>query len=212
MAENRLIAIGDIHGEYHKLDNLIQKIKPVNSDTIVFTGDYIDHGKNSKYVIDYLIELSKKTNCIFLMGNHEDLLLKAKSNELKDVANWYLTGGFSTFKDYGEDVSNIFKTHGQFFENLKLYYITDNYFFVHGGINSGKSVDEQTKEDLLWIRYSFINYPHQLKQKVIFGHTPFETPYIDDDKIGIDTGCGKSEDAKLTAFICYEEKFIQSDI
>ena len=62
----RLIAIGDIHGEYH----LIQKIKPDSLDTIIFTGDYIDYGKNSKFVIDYLIELSKTTNCIFLKGNH----------------------------------------------------------------------------------------------------------------------------------------------
>ena len=211
MNSSRLIAIGDIHGEYDKLDNLIQKIAPAKDDTIVFTGDYIDHGKNSKLVIDYLIKLSKTINCIFLKGNHESLLITAKNNELRDVANWYVVGGFKTLKNYGGSVDNIFRTHGEFFENLKLYHMTDKYFFVHGGINSSKSLDEQTEDDLLWIRHSFINYPHNLKQKVVFGHTPFDKPYIGKDKIGIDTGCGKYKDAKLTAFICDDEIFIQSD-
>jgi len=208
---NRLIAIGDIHGEYDKLDNLIQKIAPTKDDTIIFTGDYIDHGKNSKFVINYLIELSKTINCIFLKGNHESLLLTAKSNELRDVANWYMVGGFKTLKNYGGSVDDIFSTHGEFFENLKLYYMTDKYFFVHGGVKPDKTFEEQAEDDFLWIREEFIKNPHRLKQKVVFGHTPFDKPYIDKDKIGIDTGCGKYKDAKLTAFICNDEIFIQSD-
>ena len=75
-----------------------------------------------------------------------------------------------------------------------------------------KTIEEQTDEDLLWIRDKFIDNRHNLKQKVIFGHTPFCEPYVEDDKIGIDTGCGKEENAKLTAFICNEEVFIQSDL
>ncbi len=208
---NRLIAIGDIHGECHKLENLIRKIKPMANDTIVFTGDYIDYGKNSKTVIDDLIELSKTTNCIFLKGNHEDMLLRAESNKLSDVADWYLVGGFKTLKDYGGEVNDVFRTHGKFFHDLKTYYMTDKYFFVHAGINPDKPLKEQIEDDMLWIRYDFINYPHLLKQKIIFGHTPFEKPYIAKDKIGIDTRCGKYKDAKLTAFICDEEIFVQSD-
>lgn len=62
----RLIAIGDIHGEIEKLNSLLDKIKPKKDDTLVFLGDYIDRGKNSKEVIEKLLELSKKTHCIFL--------------------------------------------------------------------------------------------------------------------------------------------------
>ena len=72
----RLIAIGDIHGEIEKLNELLNQLAPQKDDTLVFLGDYIDRGLNSKEVINCLIELSKNTNCIFLKGNHEDLLLK----------------------------------------------------------------------------------------------------------------------------------------
>ena len=127
------------------------------------------------------------------------------------LPTWYIEGGFKTLKDYGEEVNDIFKTHGDFFENLKLYHMTDEYFFVHGGINPNKPFDKQDEDDFLWIRHEFINNPHQLKQKVVFGHTVFAEPYLSEDKVGIDTGCGKNKDAKLTAFICREEIFIQSD-
>ena len=70
MKKGRLIAIGDIHGEFYKLENLLKKLDLKNNDTCVFTGDYIDMGKYSKDVVSRLIELSKETNCIFLKGNH----------------------------------------------------------------------------------------------------------------------------------------------
>ena len=79
MENGRLIAIGDIHGEYYKLENLIKKLDLKSNDTCVFTGDYIDLGEYSRDVVSRLIELSKEINCIFLKGNHEDLLLKANN-------------------------------------------------------------------------------------------------------------------------------------
>ena len=212
MKKGRLIAIGDIHGEFYKLENLLKKLDLKNNDTCVFTGDYIDMGKYSKDVVSRLIELSKETNCIFLKGNHEDMLLKAKNNEFKAVANWYLMGGDTTLKSYGEEVKDIFNIHGKFFENLKINYITDKYFFVHGGINPDKPYKEQTEKDFLWYRHDFIEKTFGIPQKVVFGHTNCVEPYIDKYSIGIDTGCGKLEDAKLTAFICYDEIFIQSDV
>ena len=63
---------------------------------------------------------------------------------------------------------------------------------------------------MLLIRGNFLDHKHNLKQKVIFGHTPFKTPYIEDDKIGINTGCGIMPDAPITAYICNENKFMTS--
>ena len=82
--------------------------------------------------------------------------------------------------------------------------------FVHAGINTKKELSEQTKDDLLWIREEFLDNSHNLPYKIIFGHTPFIEPLILNDKIGIDTGCGKEKDLPLTAFICDSETFIRS--
>lgn len=209
---SRLIAVGDIHGEIEKLNSLLEKLNLKASDTIVFLGDYIDRGHNSKEVIDRLLKLSKITNCVFLKGNHEDMLLKTRiSKSEDDITHWLLSGGVTTYDNYG-DYPTIFNLHGNFFENLKPYYLTEKYLFVHAGINPKKSLESQTDDDLFWIRENFINYPHKFKQTVIFGHTPFIKPYCESRKIGIDTGCGKIPNAPLTALICGNtQDFINSD-
>ena len=208
----RLIAIGDIHGEIEKLKELLNQLAPQKDDTLVFLGDYIDRGLNSKEVINCLIELSKKTNCIFLKGNHEDLLLKVLQtrNEI-DILNWLIAGGRTTLDNYGS-LENIFKLHNDFFNNLKPYYITKDYLFVHAGINPNKLLEEQDEYDLLWIRDNFIYRKHKLKQKIVFGHTPFTEPYFDDNKIGINTCCGNEADDYITALVCGEEYFITSEL
>ena len=84
----RKFAVGDIHGCLHLLKKLIDIIQPTNEDTIIFLGDYIDRGPDSKGVIDFLIDLKDKTNCIFLIGNHEDMMLqylKSYRNKVKKL-------------------------------------------------------------------------------------------------------------------------------
>lgn len=93
---------------------------------------------------------------------------------------------------------------------MQDYYLTDDYLFVHAGICGSKDLNQQTLDDLLWIRDDFIYKPHCLKQKIIFGQTPFDNPYVDADKIGIDTGCGH-DGGYLTSIICGEENFITSE-
>ena len=210
MKKGRLIAIGDIHGDIEKLNLLLKKLMPEKSDTVVFLGDYIDRGLHSKEVIERLLELSQKTKCIFLKGNHEDMLLKIlRTKKEEDIAEWLMMGGITTYDNYG-DFPTLFKLHRDFFKNLQLYYMTDDYLFVHAGIRPDKPLEEQEKEDFLWIRDNFIDKKHCLKQKIIFGHTPFKEPYVATDKIGINTGCGIDEDGYLTAFICGEERFVKS--
>ena len=207
---SRLIAVGDIHGDVFKLNCLLEQINLTKNDTLVFLGDYIDRGENSKEVVERLLMLSQNTKCIFLKGNHENILqniIKFKSKEA--YAHWYLSEGDKTLNSYGK-FEEILKLHGDFFKNLQDYYLTDDYLFVHAGIRRGKDLNLQTLEDFLWIRDDFIYKPHGLKQKIIFGHTPFDNPYVDVDKIGIDTGCGY-DDGYLTAIICGEENFITSE-
>ena len=208
----RHIAITDIHGEKEKLENLLAKIKLYPTDTIVFMGDYIDRGPDSKGVVDTIIDLGNRYNCVYLIGSHEYALLHSKDDDYYQFLfdNY---GGPATERSYG-GFNNIFKIHGDFFKSLKFYHLTDKYLFVHAGINPDYPLDKQNEVDLVYIRGKFIYSKHKLPQKIIFGHTEFDKPYIDNGKIGIDLGCGKYRQAKLCALILNEdgrEEFVYSD-
>lgn len=212
------IVIGDIHGEIDKLNNLLNNIKPKVSDTLVFLGDYIDDGKDSVAVIERLLQLQyDHHNCIFLKGDHEQKFLKAlETFSEEDITNSLVNGGAETLKQYLQMKNDNFyleqfKRHINFFKNLKNYYVSEDYIFVHAGINPFKSLNEQTEDDLLHIKNEFIFAKNYQTKKIIFGHTVFDGGFIKDNKIGIDTGCGTDKDVRLTAYICKENKFIQSD-
>ena len=209
MNSSRIIAITDIHGESGKLNDLIAKLDVKPDDTIVFMGDYIDRGPDSKGVIDKIISMSDVCNCIYLKGSHEYAYLEArKGDEYYDYLFWTY-GGVQTAQSYGS-FENIYKVHGEFLDSLKPYYMTEKYLFIHAGIRPGVPFEAQDEHDFYYIRQQFINNKHNLPQKIIFGHTEFKEPLVQPDKICIDTGCGKFPDAPLTAIVLPEEKFVQS--
>ncbi len=209
---SRYIAITDIHGELEKLESVLSKINTKPDDIFVFMGDYIDRGPDSKGVVDRIIEQSNYNKCIYLIGSHEYALLHSPSDDYyKYLFDNY--GGPATIRSYGS-FNNIFRIHGDFFRSLKFYYLTDKYLFVHAGINPNYSLEDQDETDLVYIRGKFIYSKHNLPQKIIFGHTEFDEPLIQEDKICIDLGCGKYPHAKLCALILEEngqENFIYSD-
>jgi serine/threonine protein phosphatase 1 len=193
---NKIFAIGDIHGCLEKLEDLMSKIViDRHKDTIVFIGDYIDRGKSSKEVVDYVIKLQnqcKKVVC--LLGNHEQMFMHYLDgvNEGLYLGN----GGRATLDSYDILVSdNIEKRkakvpleHRKFFKSLLPYYETDKYIFVHAGIRPEVPLNEQAIDDLLWIRFEFIHNENDFGKTVVFGHTPMRDLMIDKNKIGIDTG------------------------
>ena len=208
----RFIAISDIHGELKKLESVLSKINPCPDDTFVFLGDYIDRGPDSKGVVNKIIEISKNFKTITLIGSHEYALLHAPKDDYYHYLFWNY-GGPATVKSYGGNFDNILSVHGDFYKNLKFYHLTEEYLFVHAGINPRYSLENQSEVDLVYIRSTFYNNKHHLKQKIIFGHTEFEKPLIQDDKICIDLGCGKYKNAKLCALILNngKEEFVYSD-
>jgi len=193
---NKIFAIGDIHGCFDKLQKLVQKL-PVDQqlDTLVFIGDYIDRGSSSKEVVDYVIELKGKfNNVICLTGNHEQMFLNYLAGT--DEAMYLYNGGDKTLLSYGmlpyapplERKAAIPLSHLLFFKSLLPYYETEEYIFVHAGLMPGLSLRRQTIHDVLWVRQEFIHSDYDFGKKVIFGHTPFRSPLIETNKIGIDTG------------------------
>ena len=193
---NKIFAIGDIHGCFDKLQRLILEIKadPVN-DTLVFIGDYIDRADGGRDVVDYILKLKKTfQNVICLRGNHESMLLRFLDGVEDDI--YLANGGFATLKAYGISRSDVPKVrkkkippdHLKFFKTLLPYYETDKFIFVHAGLIPGRELNEQSLYDMQWIRQTFIDSDDDFGKRVVFGHTHFSEPLVEDNKIGIDTG------------------------
>lgn len=188
----KIFAVGDIHGLLDKLKMLIDSLPIKKNDLLIFLGDYIDRGPNSKEVVDFLINLKKERDeklTIFLKGNHESMFLDYL--EGRNIETFFYNGGRETIKSYSQDgVFSVPLEHMNFFKNLLPFYQTENYIFVHAGLRPGVAIDNQVEEDLCWIRSDFIFSDYNFGKKVIFGHTPSKTfmPYFDKYKIGIDTG------------------------
>ncbi len=211
----RKFAIGDIHGCLDKLEDLLGKIDPKPDDCLIFLGDYIDRGENTKGVIDALIKLSSHCKCIFLRGNHEDMLIEYMafgSNRSMFRAN----GGDKTVLSYtgkktasGRILTEMMpRDHKDFMKELKWMHEDDSHIYVHAGIRAGIPLKMQDVMDLIWIRGEFHETPTGLDKKIIFGHCPFTKPFVRDDKIGIDTGAVYGR--YLTAIEIPSERFIFS--
>ncbi len=208
--------IGDIHGEITKLKNLLKNIYQIDSCAkLVFLGDYVNKGENSKKVLDYLITLQ---NSIFLMGNHEYYFLEyLKNGTYADKLQKY--AGSTTFIDFDMDLNCIqekfYIPYKSFFDNLKAYYITEHYFVSHAGVTptfAKKKLSDIPLKEFLFNRYDFFNYQKKIHGRIaIFGHTGFNYPYYDGYKIGIDTAAVYSKESRLTAFCLEEEFFINNE-
>jgi serine/threonine protein phosphatase 1 len=218
----RIYAVGDIHGRADLLKRLIDDLEQdiasggfEGRPILIFLGDYIDRGFQSKEVISVLLgESLSRFETYFLKGNHEAAMLQF----LNDPAigpRWAEYGGIETLVSYGvqpprtrtnlddwarasdELKARLPVEHRQFLANLDLSVRVGDYVFVHAGVRPGTPLDQQTEQDLLWIREEFLDDRHYLGAVVVHGHTPAAQPYRDGRRIGIDTGAYLS--GRLTA-------------
>lgn len=216
----RKIVVGDIHGCYSELKILIEELKAKGKynhkqDRLIFLGDYIDRGDDSREVIKYVRELERENkNVIALMGNHEDMLLEYFDNGSRS----WLYNGYQTTIDSYKGYDEEFLDDIYWMNNLPLYFEDDNFIYVHAGINKSLPTEKQSKDTLLWIREAFYRNKKRNKKTVIFGHTPtelmvnrkhtdsiYDKPlFNDDNSIGIDTGCVFG--GMLTALIINNDK------
>lgn len=216
MSDREYVAIGDIHGCSHSLYAIIKKIEKYEDRQFVFVGDYIDRGPDSKRVVDILLEFSKFRDCVFLRGNHEQMLLDAYASG--DLDLWLMNGGRTTLESYDikYDKFTLPDKHLKFYHATRMYYETDDYFFVHAGLAPDRTIaqsvnDEGEVQEFLWQRSHLNAYDTPWEKKVVFGHTPRPQPIKKENMLGIDTGCVYNSlgYGKLTAVLLPEEKFIQ---
>lgn len=183
--------IGDIHGEIEALKRIISKIdyEPAE-DKLIFLGDYIDRGSSAYEVYKYIKKIDNDKN-IFLRGNHEEMMIDAVLND-GNRQLWYHNGGQKTEMSFPN--SSKLKEAAQFFNNLPYYHSNEDYIFVHAGLKPDKMLKEQTKHDLVWIRYEFLGAKAEdfkEKRTIVAGHTPVGEVEFKDNKILLDTGAGK---------------------
>jgi len=207
-------AVGDVHGRLDLLDPLIRQIaadvlhqRPTRRPLLVFVGDYVDRGLESKGVIDRILALRAETGFEVrtLKGNHEEAMINFLNNAAAGP-EWCEYGGAQTLASYGvaqpklrgdapdwertrEDFGRLIPaSHLEFLSGLELLLTVGDYVFVHAGLRPGVSIEEQDPHDLMWIRDVFLNDRRPFEKVVVHGHTPEEEPYVGSSRIGIDTG------------------------
>jgi serine/threonine protein phosphatase 1 len=194
-AGGRLFAIGDIHGCVDELTTMLNAIAPARGDTIVFVGDYVDRGPAARDVIELLLECRQgEAEYVFLKGNHEDMMLSFLGLPGHYGESFLFNGGAPTLESYGVPegapaLERIPPRHVDFLKTLATSYLHPPYLFVHAGISPLRQLEEQSVEDMLWIRQEFIFNAHPVGATVVFGHTPMRAVMVDlPYKLGIDTG------------------------
>lgn len=189
---NRKLVIGDIHGGLRALHQIMDRAKVTTDDTLIFLGDYVDGWSQSPEVIDFLIDLSKKQNCIFIRGNHDELLFDwlSSNNENIDESMWFKHGGEATVLAYDTVSETKKKRHIEFLQSLQDYYLDEqNRLFIHAGFTNMNGIEYEYFPKLfywdrtLWetalaldatiSKESFL-YPKRLKlyNEIYIGHTP----------------------------------------
>lgn len=224
----RILTCSDIHGEIHKLYNVLYdaNYNPKN-DQLILLGDYIDRGPYSKETIEFVIDLVEG-GAIALKGNHEDMFINALQNhsindildsyynhkhlslslfeiEGDDLLLWLRNGGGDTIDSFNGDGSLMKKHALWMIEKLKLYHETHNYIFVHAGLEPDTPLEWQEEETMLWSRSTD---PINLGKTVIHGHTRLDDIWSVNDHIFIDTGAtygGKLTLLELPTMKTYED-------
>jgi serine/threonine protein phosphatase 1 len=229
--DHRVYAIGDIHGRRDLLDALLDQIEKDCLGTpqtiiLVFLGDYVDRGPDSKGVIDRLLTLPARFEKKVLRGNHDQALL----DFLADAAayeSWCDFGADETLISYGVrpprnhslstfgDARDRFAAalpadHLHFLQTLPLSWEFGDYFFAHAGVRPGAPLNEQKEDDLLWIREEFLNSSEDFGKVVVHGHTPTDSPVKRTNRIGVDTGAYLT--GRLTAVVLegQSQRFLQT--
>lgn len=217
----RVYAVGDVHGRADLLDGLLEQIEADaathegGKPSLVFLGDYVDRGLQSRQVIDRLLALPRQRfDLYFLLGNHEAAMLEFLERP-ETGFSWFALGGAETMFSYGVRVPTLKAGHGElrqaanalrrampaahleFLKRLSLYVRLGDYLFVHAGLRPGRPLSKQSEQDMLSIREPFLKSRARWPYIVVHGHSPVTEAKRTHRRIALDTGAYAT--GKLTA-------------
>lgn len=193
------VAIGDIHGCLAELEALLAKVDktyPLNTVKLVFLGDYVDRGPDSKGVIRAVRDLiTEYPDTIALRGNHEDMMVSPEH-----IGSWMRNGGAQTIASYGGnpyDFDSAIEQNIDFAAdcrwirfNLPYSYDDGIRFFCHAGVMPGVPLQQQRPEDLMWIRQTFLHHKEKFERYIVHGHTPlYDHATIYENRCNLDSAC-----------------------
>lgn len=228
---NNTFVIGDIHGGLKALKQVLQRANVSTNDKLIFLGDYTDGWSDTANLIDFLIDLKNKQDCVFMKGNHEEMVLKwLQGNEDNEI--WRMHGGQSTVEVYQNVSENKKQKHIQFLSELNEYYLDENNrLFIHAGFTNLKGVDFEYFRGMFWwdrtlwetamalditIDQNDVRFPERFKiyNEIFIGHTPVtrfnETKPMHFANVwNVDTGAAFK--GKLTIMNVDSKEFWQSD-
>ena len=223
----RAYAVGDIHGRLDLLDRLLANIeadmatREPRRTFIIFLGDLIDRGPDSAGVVERLRTYrNPDARLVFLGGNHEEVLLNILAGKRGVLPSWLKFGGTECAASYGIDTAELARvhedlaiemvrakvpaSHREFLESFSDTFRFGDYLFVHAGIRPGVAVDEQSRQDLRWIRDPFLSDVKEHGFVVVHGHTIVAQVEERPNRIAIDTGAYHS--GVLTALAVEDER------
>ena len=173
----RTIAVGDIHGCSRALRALADAVDPRPEDVLVFLGDYIDRGPDSRGVLEQVMDLAERCIVVPLLGNHEEMLLAALSDR-EALRRWLSCGGTATVRSYGwtpgrrRGLADLFpEEHLFFLRACQPYYETGTHIFVHAGYLPDLPMGQQPGAALRWRVTDAKTQPHCSGKVAVVGHT-----------------------------------------
>ena len=207
----RAYVIGDIHGRLDLLEDLLGKIhaelqhRHAAKTLLVFLGDLIDRGPNSAQVVERLRNYKREgVETVFLLGNHEEVLLRVICGDGDLGAKWMQFGGLQCLESYGIDAAElrerrsdeiielarslIPESHIKFIKGFFDSWRFGDYLFVHAGIRPGVRLELQRRADVRWIREPFLSDERDHGALIVHGHTISDKIDERPNRIGIDTG------------------------
>lgn len=211
----RTLAVGDIHGSSVALDALMEVVQPTPADLLVFLGDYVDRGPDSKGVIDRLISWQQSLRMVCLRGNHELMMVRARRDRT-ELKMWLSVGGMEAVNSYAQNgrtsLDAVPSEHWQFLEEgLYDYFETDTHLFVHANLYSEYPMEEQPELMLFW---EFLAEPvrHESGKIMVCGHSTQRTgkPRAWPTTVCIDTGA-YSPRGWLTCLDVTSQKYWQTN-
>lgn len=221
VACDRVYAVGDVHGRFDLFRHLLNQLEAdafsqaTRPSRIILLGDLIDRGPQSSQMLEFARAMQRQNRgrVVVLCGNHEDMLLASADGNADAQRLWLANGGDATLQSYGLDLSAFVRLSPEergwalrdavgletlrWLRALPSAYRLGDYFFCHAGVRPGIALDEQRRQDLLWIRQEFLHSPDFHGAIIVHGHSERHEVEVRPNRINVDTSAYRS--GELTA-------------